>query len=230
MNVKAMVLAVAAVLVALPLTAQVGHDPARSPYSDLEHSQELTPFVGYMRARTDPAGVAPKSAAVVGLRYELTLTGPLAISSEISRASSSRSVLDPTKPVLTRQLGSVSSPVYAADIALALNLTGRKAWNRLVPQLRAGAGLVHSAASDDSSGFSFGTPFAFTFGGGVKLVSAGRLQVRADVTDHVFHLNYPDAYYRLTSDNTAVLGSGTAKSFYTHHTGLTVGVSYLFAR
>ena len=66
---------------------------------------------------------------------------------------------------------------------------------------------------------------------GVKYVPTGRrFQIRADVTDRIFKLDYPDAYYRLASDNTAVLPGSTAKSFYTHHTALTVGVSYLFAR
>ena len=92
-------------------------------------------------------------------------------------------------------------------------------------------GVVHSGAQDDSSGFSFGTPFAFSVGGGLKFVPAkGRLQVRADVTDRIFKLSYPDSYYRLATDNTAVLPATTSKSFYTHHTALTVGVSYLFGR
>ena len=113
---------------------------------------------------------------------------------------------------------------------LALDLTGRKSWNHLVPQLRGGLGVVSSSAKDDSSGFSFGTPFAFTFGGGLKFVPGGRLQLRADVTDRVFKLNYPDSHYRKASDNTSVLSDPTPRSFYTHHTALTVGVSYLFGR
>ncbi len=76
-----------------------------------------------------------------------------------------------------------------------------------------------------------GTTFAFTWGGGVKYVRPGsRWQVRADVTDRIFKLNYPDSYYRLASDNTSVLSSTTERSFYTHHTMLTLGLSYLFMR
>jgi hypothetical protein len=110
-----------------------------------------------------------------------------------------------------------------------MNLTGRKSWHHIVPQVRAGIGVVHSSAQD-TLGFSFGTPFAFSFGGGLKLVPGGRVQFRADITDRVFKLSYPDAYYRLASDNTAVLDAQTARSFYTHHAALTVGVSYLFSR
>jgi hypothetical protein len=228
--VKAFLFGVVALLAAGPAAAQVGYDPTNSPYQDLEHKQELTWLVGYMRARHDPAGIAPRSAAITGLRYEINLTGPLAFSADFTRTFSERNVLDPAKPLATRSLGTESAPVYGADVALALDLTGRKSWHHLVPQLRGGLGLVHSAAKDDSSGYSFGTPFAFTFGGGLKFVPGGRFQLRADITDRVFKLSYPDSYYRKASDNTSVLSDPTPRSFYTHHTALTVGVSYLFGR
>jgi hypothetical protein len=230
--VKAILFGVAATwLVAAPAAAQVvGHPPATSPYSDLEYSQELTFEFGYAKTRHDPAGVAPKSAPMVGLRYELSIVGPLALSSEITRTFSDRDVLDPSKPRATRSLGTESAPVYSADLALALNLTGRKSWHTLVPQVRAGLGVVSSSAKDAASGYSFGTPFAFTFGGGVKVVPGGRLQLRGDLTDRVFKLSYPDTYYRLASDNTAVLDASVPRSFYTHHLGMTLGVSYLFGR
>jgi hypothetical protein len=208
----------------------VGYPPTRSPYSDLEFSQELTFELGYTRARHDPAGVAPKSAPMIGMRYELSIVGPLALSSEITRTFSNRDVLDPAKPKATRSLGTESAPVYSADVALALNLTGRKSWHTLVPQVRAGLGVVSSSAKDATSGYSFGTPFAFTFGGGVKVVPGGRLQFRGDLTDRVFKISYPDTYYRLASDNTAVLDATVPRSFYTHHLGMTLGVSYLFGR
>ena len=227
---KALLFGVVALLAAGPAAAQVGHDPAHSPYRDLEHKQELTWLFGYTRARHDPAGVEPRSAAVTGLRYEINLAGPLALSADFTRLFAERDVLDPAKPLATRSRGTESAPVYAADVALALDLTGRKSWNHLVPQIRGGLGLVSGSAKDDSSGFSFGTPFAFTFGGGLKFVPGGRLQLRADVTDRVFKLSYPDSYYRKASDNTSVLSDPTPRSFYTHHTALTVGVSYLFGR
>jgi hypothetical protein len=111
-----------------------------------------------------------------------------------------------------------------------MGLTGRKSWHRIVPQLRAGIGIMHSSAKDDSSGYKFGTPFAFHFGGGLKLVPGGRFQIRADVSERLFKQSYPDSYARPASDNTAVISERTERSFYTHHTMLTVGVSYLFMR
>jgi hypothetical protein len=227
--VKALLCGVAALLLALPAVAQVGHDPATSPYADLEYNQELTLMGGYLRARHDPAGVAPQSGPMTGVRYELSLVGPLALTSDFIAGFGNRDLIDPTRRAGDRLVGTANATVYAADLGLAMNLTGRKSWHHVVPQLRAGIGVVHSSAQD-TLGFAFGTPFAFSFGGGLKLVPGGRVQFRADITDRVFKLSYPDAYYRLASDNTAVLDAQTARSFYTHHAALTVGVSYLFAR
>jgi hypothetical protein len=229
-RVKALLFCAAALLGAIPASAQVGHDPAKSPYVDLEYSQEFTLLGGYLRTRHDPAGILPTSRSMFGARYEITLTGPFALSADVITGSGDRHVVDPTKPASTRNVGTQSNSVFAADFAAAMNLTGTRSWHALVPQVRAGVGLVRSAAKDDSSGYSFGTPFAFTYGGGVKYVPGGRFQLRADITDRVFKQSYSDAYYRIATDNTAVLPTTTARSFYTHHTALTIGVSYLFAR
>ena len=223
--------AFALLIVVRPAQAQVGHLPERSPYLDLEYSQEFTVLGGYLRARHDPAGIAPQSRAIEGVRYELRLAGPLSFDANVIGGMGTRNVIDPLKPAASRNRGTVSNAVVAADLGLALNLTGTRSWHHLVPQVSAGLGAVQSKARDDSSGFAFGTRFAFVAGGGMKYVPTGtRFQLRADITDRIFKLDYPDAYYRLASDNTAVLPGSTSKSFYTHHTAFTVGVSYLFGR
>jgi len=228
--VKAFQFAALALLVASPLLAQVGHEPESSPYRDLQYRQELTPYGGYARARVDPAGVLPQSASIAGLRYELYLAGPVSLTSDLSAMFSDRTVIDPTKPVVSRFVGTETAPVYALDLGFALGLTGRKSWHRLAPQVRAGVGVITSKAADDTTGLKFGTPFAFSFGAGVKFIPGGRLQLRADVGERLFKQKYPDAYYRPTSDNTAVLTDANKRSYWTNHGLLTIGVSYLFDR
>ena len=226
---KALSFAALALFVASPALAQVGHDPESSPYRDLEYRQELTPYGGYTRARVDPAGVHPQSAAMAGLRYELYLGGPVSFTTDLSETFADRTVLDPTQPRAQRVTGTETAPVYGLDVGIALGLTGRKTWNRLAPQVRAGLGVLHSTAKDDPDGYKFGTPFAITVGGGLKFVAGGRLQLRADVGERLFKQKYPDAYYKTTSDNTAVL-TNTPRSIWTSHTLLTLGVSLLFDR
>jgi hypothetical protein len=227
--VKAFSLAALVLFVAFPLRAQVGHDPESSPYRDLEYRQEFTPYGGYARARVDAAGVTPKSAAIAGLRYEVYLGGPVSLTSDLSSMFSDRTVLDPTKPGATRVVGTETAPVYALDVGIALGITGRKSWHHLVPQIRAGAGVVTSSAADESDGYKFGTPFAISFGAGLKFVTGSRLQLRADVGERLFKQKNPDSYYTTASDNTAVL-TDTPRSYWTNHGLLTLGVSFLFDR
>jgi hypothetical protein len=184
-----------------------------------------------VHAQVDPAGVAPHSFGAFGLRYEATVIGPLALSADFAAGNTTRNVIDPEKPVATRNAGTQSNAEYLADVAAALNLTGARSWHNLVPQVRLGVGMVHNAAQDDSSGFAVGTRFAFSWGGGVKYVRPGsRLQLRADISDRMFKLDYPDSYYRVAPDNTSTLTTSTAKSFYTHQTFFTVGLSYLLGQ
>jgi len=126
-------------------------------------------------------------------------------------------------------VGTESATVYGLDLGMALGLTGRKSWHSLVPQVRAGVGVVTSKAADDTTGYKFGTPFAITFGAGLKFVTGGRLQLRADVGERLFKQKNSDAYYRTASDNTAVL-TDTPRSYWTNHGLLTLGVSFLFDR
>jgi hypothetical protein len=227
--VKVLSFAALALLVAFPLRAQVGHDPESSPYRDLEYRQELTPYGGYARARVDAAGVTPQSAAIAGLRYELFLGGPVSLTTDVSRMFSDRTVLDPTKPRATRVVGTETAPVYGLDVGIALGLTGRKSWHNLVPQIRSGVGVLRSAAADQSEGYKFGTPFAISFGAGLKFVTGGRLQLRADVGERLFKQKNPESYYTTASDNTAVL-TNSPRSYWTNHGLLTLGVSFLFDR
>ena len=216
-------------LAAVPAAAQVGHPPDESPYRDLEFRQEFTPTVGVLGARSDRAGVLPRGGTLVGVRYEVYIAGPISFNANVSTAFSERDVIDPKQVAGKRLVGTEDLSVYAADVGVALGLTGRKSWHRIVPEVRAGVGVITTAQQADASGYQFGTPFAFTFGGGLKLVGLGRLQLRADVGQRLFKQKYPDSFYVKASDNTAVL-ENSARSFWTNHSLATLGVSFLFDR
>jgi hypothetical protein len=227
--VKVFSFAALALLVAFPLRAQVGHDPESSPYRDLEYRQEFTPYGGWARARVDAAGVTPQSAAIAGLRYELYLAGPVSLTGDFSTMFSERTIIDPAKPRATRVVGTEKSPIYGADLGIALGLTGRKSWHHLVPQIRTGAGVLVNSASDVLDGYKFGTPFAISFGAGLKFVAGSRLQLRADVGERLFKQKNPESFYTKASDNTAVL-TDSPRSYWTNHALLTLGASFLFDR
>ena len=229
----------AALLGALPTSArsQVGYDPRESPFEDLDYRQELTAFGGYFAAATDVAGVAPQSGPAVGLRYELRIAGPAQLLARATRVSSERQLLDPAQPAGARGLGVRQQALYLADVGISLNLTGQKSYRNLVPVLNGGFGLVsdfqrRADAQTDSvrGGFKFGTPFAFSFGGGVRWTPGGRFQLRADVSDYLYQIKYPNAFYTPSSDGTTVLAPDVEQNQWKHNVALTLGASYLFFR
>jgi hypothetical protein len=83
-------LAFALALTGTPALAQVdvGYPPPRSPFRDLEFRHELTLFGGYYIAPKDPAGAAPRSAPMEGLRYELVVGGPAQLVLRLARVYS----------------------------------------------------------------------------------------------------------------------------------------------
>lgn len=210
----------------------VGYPPPSSPFRDLEYKHEATLFGGYYKAAKDPAGVAPKSAPMMGIRYDLVVGGPAEFVFRLARVNSKRDVINPLNPRATRSLGEQSWPVYLTDVDFALNLTGQRTWHGVVPSVLAGVGLATDLDKQvDDDPFNIGTTFAFSMGGGLRFVPAGkRFEIRADANTYWYQLKYPTTYYSLTSDNTTVLNEKQAKNFWKRNLGLTLGASYLLFR
>lgn len=232
---KQVLLAIVLAGCASPLAAQgidVGYPPPKSPFRDLEYKQEATVFGGYYLAGKDPAGVAPRSGPMVGIRYEVGVGGPAQIVARISHVMSERQVLNPVEPASARDLGVQAWPIYLADFGMSLNLTGQRSWRGVVPIVYTGIGVASDLGKKvDEDPFRLGTTFAFSLAGGLRFVpGSGRFQMRADVGTWLYQIKYPDAYYGLTSDNTAVLESDQAKNFWKRNLGLTLGGSYLLFR
>jgi hypothetical protein len=209
----------------------VGYQPARSPYLDLEYSQEITPILGYYWGRVDPAGVTPGNGALVGLRYEWRAGGPAHLTGEVAHISSSRLVLDPAKPASTRDLGERSWPIWSADFGLGMSLTGARSWHNLVPEVKAGVGLMSDFKSADIGGFKYGTRFALTWGAALRYVPTGsRYQIRADFTNRLNSIRYPDVYFRPPSATLTPILTGKDQSVWRNNPSLSIGISYLFSR
>ena len=212
-------------------SAQVGYTPERSPFRDLEYRQEISLIGGYYRASSDPAGVAPRSGPMIGARYEVRVGGPAQFMARVARVSSEHQLLNPASST-NRDGGIEPQPLYLADIGLSLNLSGQKSWHNTVPVLLAGIGLASTLGSKaDSGGYRFGTGFAFSFGAGVRWVPGGQFELRADISDHLYRISYPDSYYLApVGGGLPVLPLKQPRALYRHNAALTVGASYLFFR
>lgn len=213
--------------------AQVGSLPQESPFRDIERRQSVTAFAGWYAAGKDPAGVTPRSGPMLGARYDVRIGGPALFTGRFATVWSERQVLDPEQaPGDGRELGIREQGLYLADVGLTVNLTGQKSWHSLVPYTQLGVGVASDFKGRDVGGFKFGTTFAFNFGGGVRWVPRDRWEVRADLADWLYQIDYPETYYipTTTGGNDAVLRSSQAKSVWKHNLALTIGGSYSFFR
>ncbi|MFL5483130.1 MAG: hypothetical protein ACJ8AK_13205 [Gemmatimonadaceae bacterium] len=227
---KVFVSAIALAVFATGVDAQVGHLPQNSPYRDLETSQELTFFGGHYRAGKDPIGIAPGDGSMFGARYLVHVGGPAFLMARWSHVNSDRLTIDPTKTGTARQLGRRNVSVNLYDVDLALNLTGQKSFHHIVPVINLGGGVASCSCSVANDPYTFGTPFAFTFGGGLRYVPGGRFQLTADWNDYLYQLKYPTAYYLAPTGGTAAVSSSQARSFWKGNRALTIGASLLFFR
>ena len=227
---KSFMSALALALVATSARAQVGHLPEHSPYRDIEASQEISFFGGHYSAGQDVLGIAPRGGPMYGLRYEIHLGGPAFLMARFAHVNSERFPIDPTKSGAAAQLGRRNVSLNLADVNLVVSLTGQKSFHHIIPVINAGAGIATCGCTVSPDPYSFGTPFAFSFGGGLRYVPGGRLQLRADWGDYLYQLKYPNAYYLTPTNGTAAAGIGQAKTFWKNNRALTLGASLLFFR
>jgi hypothetical protein len=222
--------ALALAVVATSARAQVGHLPESSPYRDMEASQEISFFGGHYSAGQDPLGVAPRGGPMYGLRYEVHVGGPAFLMARFAHVNSERFPIDPTKSGAASKLSARNVSLNLFDVNLVINLTGQKSYHHIIPVINLGAGIASCSCTVKPDPYTFGTPFAFSFGGGLRYVPGGRFQLRADWGDYLYQLKYPNAYYLTPLNGTAAAGSGQAKSFWKNNRALTLGASLLFFR
>jgi len=215
---------------ASPVLAQVGYPPAESPFKDLEYRQEFSLSSGYYVAAKDPAGVAPQSGPMIAARYDLRLANPLLLTVHAARVFTDRTVVSfPTES--PRVVSNEPVPLWLFDTGFTFSLTGAKSYRGIVPVVIGTAGIaLGGGSSADAGGFKFGTPLALSFGGGVRWVTGGKVQVRADVVSHLYQVHYPDSYFAPPDEGEPLRPVGASQSSWTRNVAFTIGASYVLLR
>jgi hypothetical protein len=169
---------------------------------------------------------------MAGVRYEIFVGGPAHIYGRVAGIASERMYINPALAPSARELGVRSLELIQADVGLTANLTGRKSIFRLVPTVSAGLGIFSDLGRRaDDGAYRFGTPFAISVGAGMRYAPGGRLQVRLDLTDHLYRIRYPDQYFTTsTGAGTPVLTDTEKRNVWTNNWGITLGASYRFYR
>lgn len=210
--------------------AQVGHEPRKSPFRDLEHRQELTWYGGVYRTTPDPADVATRDGVTAGMHYEFRMAGPAYFTANVGGVLAERRVIDPNQLIVDRFVENRTVTMLLADVGFALNLTGYKSWRGLVPTLGGGLGMAAGFDSPDVGGFRVGAPFLLVARPGIKLAPRGRWQGRIDGTYYFNRVRYPETYFVKTTADPTVLPVGAARSVWKRNLALTAGLTYTFGR
>jgi hypothetical protein len=204
----------------------IGTLPDKSPFLDLNDGPRLGLSGGWLAAGHDAVGVNAKSAPSVGVRYDLPIGGPMYLTGMVFSSTTTRKILDYTKPAATRNVGTQSFALVDANIDLALSLTGKRTWHRLQPLVNIGVGVVSGLGDKgDISGYNFGTAFQFSYGAGVRFITSSRSELRLDLNQYWWELKYPALYRSTQGDPIAIKPTGSLSS-WTANTGLTLGWSY----
>ena len=219
---------------ALPraVPAQVGHDPAHSPYRTLRYSQFIGLVGGLFNGNGGALGVAPHHGPTVSLRYDFLSAGTLGLSFAVTLADLERNVVDPTYPIAEAVSGPVRRRTGMAEAIVQFNATGGKTWHGIAPYAAGSFGLALSQqVAEDSSGFKYRTRFLLTPGLGARVFLTDRLFVRLEARSAFWSVSYPESFRAVPSRDTSqppVLA--TPRKEWLANGWYTIGLSYAFTR
>lgn len=192
--------ALLALMLSLPATASAQSIP--SPYEYLEKRQEFGLLGGIMDVSTGRFGYGPDGGPLVGVRYALELSGPLAFEGVVGHAMGNRNVVDPGRVEGDRTIGTSDAAITMIDARLRFSFVGRRMWHRLSPFLSLGGGLAFEAGGDaeldavllPEDVFEFGTSFFGTVGLGNRWFVTETIALRGDATFSLWQLDTPPGY------------------------------------
>jgi hypothetical protein len=213
--------------------AQVGQDPARSPYRDIVRGAGPVVFVGRLTGDRGRAGVGPGDALSLGLRYELSLGRAMVLQFSTALLKGDRFIVNPAADSASpnRRIGPVDTDVLLTEMGLQLRLTGAKTWHGLAPYLGAGVGLAFDARSPGDttlSGYRFGTKATMAGIVGVRWHPARRVTVHADAHALFWRLRYPVSFHTPAGDGTRALPLSHPLTDWTLHPWISLGVGWTF--
>lgn len=190
--------AVIAALASLPapLLGQVGHDPANSPYRDIRNRSNVVATGWKIGGGGGQLDIGPTDGELLGLRYEMRLTGPSDAMLDISYGRFQRLVPDPGAPEDEQLSGPVQQSVLMVTAGLSVLLTGDKTWNGFAPYVGGSLGLGFGGdVAADSSGYRFNAKFVSGPHLGIRYYATSALSLRLEGRLLFWRLKYPSSFY-----------------------------------
>jgi len=215
------------------LAAQVGHDPADSPYQDIILRSTPILFFGHLSADRGRAGVGLSNARTLGARYEIPAGRSLLFQFTAAYLEGDRFVIDPradsTSP--ERRTGPVPAGIAITDVGILLRLTGGKTWHGIAPYAGVGIGLaydVRSGRDTTGSGYQFGTKVVLNGATGVRWYPTRRVMIDADLRAQFWRLRYPVSFHTPAPDGSRVVPLSQPLTDWTLHPWISLGIGWIF--
>lgn len=221
----------------LRLCAQVGVDPAHSPYRDILRGNGWTVTTGRIGGDGGSLRQSPNDGVGFGLRYDVRFSRLLGGFVGLSRYGTTRQYLAHDDSVATRYHGALDQPIWLPEAGLQVNLSGAKTWHRLAPFLAVSMGAaIGGKVAADTSGFTFGTKLAFTPSVGTRWYLTERIHVRLEGQLIYWKMKYPSNWLdeptaqpsQSGEPTTAPVPDLTALNDWVHTPAFRVGVGFAF--
>jgi hypothetical protein len=212
------------------LAAQVGHDPARSPYNDMRRTHSTSFMTGWLGGQRGREGVGHTNGQTFTIGYEIPVGGPTSFYTSFTYALTERYVVDPLKNVGERRSGPFEDDMSLIDLGLRFNVTGNKTWHGLGIYATGAIGMAISMGGPpDPGAYEFKRKMTFNGGLGLRWFPTQRLSLVADSKFTWWRLKYPPDYYRAASpDGIPVLLPGDPETDWTFHPWISVGLGWNF--
>jgi len=211
------------------LTAQVGYDPAHSPYHEAPPSTGPMFFAGYLGGGRGNVPVGVSDGNTWGVRYNLSF-GSTSISLGAAYGQTTRRIVNPFVASDKNTSGLINCDVVLLEGGLQMAITGPKTWHGLAPYLGATVGAaIGSELGQDTSGYAFGTKLTFGPVVGTKLYLGKRVSLSTDFRVIFWRLSYPTNFLvPNTVDGKSVLALGAATNEWTTHPWISLGLGWAF--
>jgi hypothetical protein len=223
-------------MLASPAQAQVGHEPAHSPYRDIRKGHQFTATYGQFGGDGGNFGIGPHNGPTYGIRYDIRTGSTIQVGLALAQGDLERLIVDPFVELANRVSGPVDQSVTFGEFNLQFNVTGGKTWNRLAPFLAAGVGLTFPTSTPgDTSGYDFGHKFYLAPSAGLRVFLADRLSLRGEARTVFWKLKYPTTFQQepplepgIPPNSNAVIPRGGLEE-WDSSSWLLVGLAYSFS-
>jgi hypothetical protein len=215
------------------LFAQVGHDPAHSPFRDVYRAAGPVFFAGHLSGSRGKAGVGPSNALTFGVRYELPLGRPTLAQVTASYVKGDRFIVDPAADSASpnRRRGPADAGLLLTEMVLQLRLTGGKTWHGFAPYIGTGLGMafdLRSPGDTTGSGYRFGTKVTFAATTGVRWYPTRKVSVQLDARAVWWRLRYPASFRSPARDGSRVIPITERLTDWTRHPWVSLGIGWIF--